>query len=130
MAKQLPYVQAVQEYSGFSVQIRIHLITCSPRKNPYPCHERSLETPRGRGVLKVKSLEAMYENKLEFPGGRVGAKQKPSVAGGGGYGYFLKLHSTVKALLAPRRLIRERALIETGWGGGGGGAYLASLQLV
>ena len=85
MAKQLPYVQAVQEYSGFSVQIRIHLIiTCSPRKNPYPRHERSLETPRGEGVLKVKSLEAMYENKLEFPGGRVGAKQKPSVGGGGG----------------------------------------------
>ena len=52
---------------------------CSSRKNPYPPHRRSLETPRGEGVLKVKILEAKYEAKLEFPGGRRGAKQKPSV---------------------------------------------------
>ena len=34
----------------------------------------------GRGVLKAKYLEAMYENKLEFPGGRVQHK-KPSLGG-------------------------------------------------
>ena len=31
---------------------------------------------RGGGVLKAKFLEQMYENKLEFPGGGVGANQK------------------------------------------------------
>ena len=30
----------------------------------------------GGGVLKAKFLEEMYENKLEFPGGRGDAKQK------------------------------------------------------
>ena len=40
----------------------------SSRKNPYPPHARSLEIPRGRGVLETKSLEAKYEAKLEFPG--------------------------------------------------------------
>ena len=49
---------------------------CSSRKNPYPPQGRSLEIPRGKGVLKVKILEAIYEAKLEFPGGREGAKQK------------------------------------------------------
>ena len=49
---------------------------------------------REEGFLKAKFLEAMYENKLEFPGGK----------GGGGacktkyllweeYGYFLELHN-------------------------------------
>ena len=52
------------------------LIMCSSRKNPYPPHGRSSEIPRGRGVLKVKILEAKYEAKLEFPGGTGGAKQK------------------------------------------------------
>ena len=33
-------------------------------------HPISLEIPRGRGVLKGKFLEAMYENKEECPGGR------------------------------------------------------------
>ena len=47
-----------------------------PEKNRYPPHGRSLEIPRGRGVLKAKFFEEMYENKLEFPGGRGGAKQK------------------------------------------------------
>ena len=42
---------------------------CSSRKNSYTPHGRSLEIPRGRGVLKAKFLEAKYENKLEFPGG-------------------------------------------------------------
>ena len=49
---------------------------CSSRNNPYPPHGRSSEIPRGREVLKAKFFEAMYENKLEFPGGRGGAKQK------------------------------------------------------
>ena len=46
-----------------------------------------MEIPRGRGVLKAKSLEAKYElqAKLEFPGGRGrGAKQKTFQGGGGG----------------------------------------------
>ena len=29
-----------------------------------------------RGILKANFLEAMYENKLEFPGVREGAKQQ------------------------------------------------------
>ena len=51
------------------------------RKNPYPPHERSLEIPRGRGVLRAKFLEGMYENKVEFPGGRGMQNKKPSVGG-------------------------------------------------
>ena len=36
----------------------------------------------GGGVLKAKFLEKMYENKLEFPGGRGENKtKKPSVGG-------------------------------------------------
>ena len=35
-----------------------------------------MEIPRGRGDLKAKLLEGQYEAKLEFPGGRGGAKQK------------------------------------------------------
>ena len=46
----------------------------SSRKNSYPPQGRSLEIPRGRGVLKVKILEAKYDAKLEFPGGGEGAK--------------------------------------------------------
>ena len=42
---------------------------CSSRKNTYTPHGRSLEISGG-GVIKAKFLEAMYENKLEFPGGR------------------------------------------------------------
>ena len=41
-----------------------------------PENGRSLEIPRGRGVLKANILEAKYEAKLEFPGGTGGAKQK------------------------------------------------------
>ena len=52
-------------------QIASYAVTllCSSRKNPYPHHGRSLKIPRGRGVFEAKFLEAMYENKLEFPGG-------------------------------------------------------------
>ena len=51
-----------------------------------------MEIPRGRGVLKVKILEAKYEAKLEFPRGSGVCKNKnPSVRE---YGYFLKLRIT------------------------------------
>ena len=33
----------------------------SSRKNPYLPHEKSLENPSGRGVLKAKILETKYE---------------------------------------------------------------------
>ena len=35
----------------------------------------------GGGVLKAKFLEAMYENRLELPGGEGGAKQKTFCGG-------------------------------------------------
>ena len=57
----------ISECSKVQVFIRHTSIMCSSRKNPYPPHGRSLEIPRGRGVLKAK---------LEFPGGMGGAKQK------------------------------------------------------
>ena len=62
---------------------------CSPTKHPYPPHGKSSEIPRGRGVLKAKFVEAMYENKLEFPGEREGYKTKNLPWGE--YGYFLEL---------------------------------------
>ena len=52
-----------------------------PEKNPYPPHGRSSDIPRGTGVLKVKILEAKYEAKLEFPGGRGCETKKPSKGG-------------------------------------------------
>ena len=72
-------------YLGVLVSIYLlkHEALCSSRKNQYPPHGRSLEIPRGRGFLEAKFLEAMYENKLEFPGSRGGGVQnkKPSVGG-------------------------------------------------
>ena len=47
--------------------------------------------PKGRGVLKVKILEAKYEAKLEFPGGTGDAKQK--TLRGGSMDIFLELHN-------------------------------------
>ena len=58
------------------------------KKKSLLTHGRSSEISRGWGVLKVKSLEAKYEAKLEFPGGRGVQNKKPSV---GEYGYFLEL---------------------------------------
>ena len=58
------------------------IIMCGSRKNPYPPHRRSLEIPRGRGVLKAKFLEEMYENKLEFPGGGGGGCKTKAFHGG------------------------------------------------
>ena len=48
----------------------------------------------GGGVLKAKFLEATYENKVEFPGGRGACKTKNLLSGE--YEYFLKLHITLK----------------------------------
>ena len=51
--------------------IKVWLLLCSSRKNPYPPLWRSSEIPIGRGVSTVKILEAIkYETKLEFLGGR------------------------------------------------------------
>ena len=47
----------------------VHLDCVVPEKKTYPPYRRSLEIPRGRGVLKAKFLVEIYENKLEFPGG-------------------------------------------------------------
>ena len=44
-------------------------------KNPYSPQGRSIEIPKGRGVLKAKMFQAKYEAKLEFLGGE-GAKRK------------------------------------------------------
>ena len=54
----------------------------SSRKNPYSPHRRSLEIPRGRGVLKAQILEARYKAELEFPGGRGGVQNKKPPMGG------------------------------------------------
>ena len=61
----------------------IHCVV--PEKNSYPPHGGSLKIPSwgGGGVLKAKFLEAMYENKLEFPRGR-GCKTKNLLVEGGG----------------------------------------------
>ena len=51
-----------------------------PEKNRYPPHGRSLEIPRGKGVLKAKILQAKYEAKLEsLEGGGGCITEKPSV---------------------------------------------------
>ena len=57
---------------------------CGSKKDPYPPHRRSLEIPRGSGVLKAKFLDEMYENKLKFPRGEGCKAKKPSWGGGGG----------------------------------------------
>ena len=51
------------------------------KKIPTQSHERSLEIPWGRGVLKVNILEAKYEANLEFVGGG-GCKTKTLLWGG------------------------------------------------
>ena len=37
--------------------------------------------PGGGGISRAKFLKGMYENKLEFPGGRCSAKQKTFCGG-------------------------------------------------
>ena len=63
--------------------------------------EKSIPTPwkvignsSGKEDINAKILEAKYEVKLEFLGGRGGGggKTKNLPWGGGGYGYFLELH--------------------------------------
>ena len=52
---------------------------CSSRKNPYPPHGRSLEIPGGGGGGSLESQNfrsKVKAAKLEFLGGREGAKQK------------------------------------------------------
>ena len=44
-------------------------------------HWKSLGGGGGGGILRAKFLEAIYENKLVFPGGRAGQNKKPSVGG-------------------------------------------------
>ena len=51
--------------------------------------QKGLEIPGRRGVSKSQIFEAMYEAKLEFPGGVGGHRANPFR---GGYGYFLKPH--------------------------------------
>ena len=62
--------------TGTTLQIKIILYCAVPENNLHLPYGRSSEIPWGRGVLKVKILEAKYEAKLEFPGGRGNAKQK------------------------------------------------------
>ena len=49
---------------------------------------RSLEIPRGRGVLQAKILEAKYEAKLEFPGGGGGREEAKKLPWGGSMDIF------------------------------------------
>ena len=67
-------------YSGIG-SIERTLTLCCSRKNPYPPHGRTPEIPSGRGVLKVKILEAKYEAKLNFLGGGRVQNKKPAVGG-------------------------------------------------
>ena len=83
---------------GALLNYKLVHVMCSSRKNPYSPHGGSLEIPRGRGALKAKFLEAMYENKLvrNFLGGR-GMQNK--ILPWGEYGYFLELHITCTSLI-------------------------------
>ena len=65
------------------MQPRVFCVLCSSRKNPYLPQGRSLEIPKGRGVLKIKLLEGKYESKLEFPRGRGGGVQNKKTSVGG-----------------------------------------------
>ena len=59
--------------------LKYHCIV--PKKSiPTPWKVIGNSQGEGGGSLKAKFLEAMYENKLEFPGGR-GAKQKNLLSG-------------------------------------------------
>ena len=54
------------------------------QKKPIPIPWKVVGNSKGEGgggVLKAKFLEAMYENKLEFPAVRVMQNKKPSVGG-------------------------------------------------
>ena len=53
----------------------------------YPPHRRSLDIPRGKGVLEAKVLEETHEAKLKFLVGMGAAKQKP-IGGGSKDGFW------------------------------------------
>ena len=59
-----------------SSTLKYTLLKFAVQKKIHTHPERSLEIPRGKGVLKAKILEAKYEDKLEFLGGRGVCKQK------------------------------------------------------
>ena len=59
------------------------------KKSIYSPYGRSKLIPRGTGVLKAKVIEAKYEAKLEFPGGR-GLQIKQKILLCGEYGYSLE----------------------------------------
>ena len=56
-------------------------IRSSRKTHTHPMEGRWKFQGGGGGVLKAKFLEAMYENKLEFPAVRVMQNKKPSVGG-------------------------------------------------
>ena len=99
----LPYVGSRPCSEGFSPGTPVFLPPQKPtfpnsniivqfqKKNPYPPLGKSSEIPSGRGILKVKILEAKYEAKLKFPGDG-GAKQKNLLWRDWEDGYFLELH--------------------------------------
>ena len=66
-------------------------------ENIHPSNGRSLEIPRGRGVLKGKLLEEKNELMLNWTylGGEGVQNKKPSI---GEHGYFLELHNVTPAL--------------------------------
>ena len=53
----------------FQIAFNVRESMCSSRKIGTHATEGHWKFPGGRGVLKVKVLEAKYEAKLEFPGG-------------------------------------------------------------
>ena len=60
------------------------IILCTSRKKSIPTPWKVIRNSwggGGGGVLKVKILEALYEAKLEFPGGRGVQNKKPSIGG-------------------------------------------------
>ena len=85
-----------RHFSKFSRGFHRVFTYCSSRNNPYPPQGRSLEIPRGRGVLKAKILETKYGAKLKFLGEAGGAKQKTRVHEGmAGVWIFLEMHMVI-----------------------------------
>ena len=72
----------VKILTGTVEDLITQVLLCSSRKTPHPPHRRSSEIPRGRGVLKVKILEAKDEaNYWNFLGGAGVQNKRPSVGG-------------------------------------------------
>ena len=72
----------IEKCTEFFKVVELHLHVRPYTINPYPPHGRPSEIPSGRGeILKVKSLEAKYEAKPEFPRGRGVQNKNPSVGG-------------------------------------------------